>query len=203
MLSNDLHSEERFWNDAFSDQYRHGVDGRPNRRKKISVFKQKRIRVDGALSYNSRLCWEFLANNLASVCTRLWKFGRFQTLRNHTQQLPRTQTSLSGWKCARKGRRAPPFCTLPIVLCGSSAVARLYLEKNEVFEEEADVTTCTTVCKRTQHVTTNNVGSCWPTISRRSVFREHAFKNDWSIISFVSENFLILKLLVKTKTCFD
>ena len=26
-------------------------------------------------------------------------------------------------------------------------------------------TTCNTVCKRTQHVTSNNVGSCWPTIT--------------------------------------
>ena len=27
-------------------------------------------------------------------------------------------------------------------------------------------TTCNRVCKRTQHVTSNNVGSCWPTIMR-------------------------------------
>ena len=26
-------------------------------------------------------------------------------------------------------------------------------------------TTCNKVCKRTQHVTSNNVGSCWPTIT--------------------------------------
>ena len=35
---------------VFGDRFhRKRVDGRPNRRKKISVFKQKRIRVDGAL----------------------------------------------------------------------------------------------------------------------------------------------------------
>ena len=28
-------------------------------------------------------------------------------------------------------------------------------------------TTCNRVCKRTQHVTSNNVGSCWPTMLRR------------------------------------
>ena len=27
-------------------------------------------------------------------------------------------------------------------------------------------TTCNRVCKRTQHVTSNNVGSCWPTMLR-------------------------------------
>ena len=27
-------------------------------------------------------------------------------------------------------------------------------------------TTCNSVCKRTQHVTSNNVGSCWPTMLR-------------------------------------
>ena len=29
-----------------------------------------------------------------------------------------------------------------------------------------DPTTCNGVCKRTQHVTSNNVGSCWPTMLR-------------------------------------
>ena len=48
----------------------------------------------------------------------------------------------------RKGRRegdngrdgsSPSVCTLPMVPCGSSPVARLYLAKNEAPEEEADV----------------------------------------------------------------
>ena len=48
--------------------------------------------------------------------------------------LPRTQTSLSRWKCARKGRRegdngrdgaSPAVCTLPMVPCGSSPVTRV------------------------------------------------------------------------------
>ena len=50
--------------------------------------------------------------------------------------LPCTQTSLSRWKRARKGRREG-VCTLPMVPCGSSSVARHYLAKNEVPEEEA------------------------------------------------------------------
>ena len=48
--------------------------------------------------------------------------------------LPRTQTSLFWWKCARKGgregdngRASPAVCTLTMVLCGSSAVTRFAL----------------------------------------------------------------------------
>ena len=64
--------------------------------------------------------------------------------------LPRTQTSLSRRKCARKGRRegdngrdvaSPAVCTLPMVPCDSSPVARHYLAKNEAPEEEA-ATSC-------------------------------------------------------------
>ena len=67
-----------------------------------------------------------------------------------TWDLPRTQASLSRWKCACKGRRegdnrrdgaSPAVCTLPIVPCGSSPVARLYLAKNEA-PEEADLRLC-------------------------------------------------------------
>ena len=49
--------------------------------------------------------------------------------------LPCTRTSLSRWKRARKGRREG-VCTLSMVPCGSSSVARHYLAKNEVPEEE-------------------------------------------------------------------
>ena len=45
-------------------------------------------------------------------------------------RLPRTQTSLA--RAQRKAGR-----TLPMVPCGSSPVARLYLAKNEAPEEEA------------------------------------------------------------------
>ena len=52
------------------------------------------------------------------------------------QDLPRTQTSLS--RAQRKaGRRQRAVCTLPMVPCCSSPVARLYLAKNETPEEEA------------------------------------------------------------------
>ena len=52
--------------------------------------------------------------------------------------LPRTQTSISR---AERRKRASPVspavCTLPMVPCSSSPVARLYLAKNEAPEEEA------------------------------------------------------------------
>ena len=53
--------------------------------------------------------------------------------------LPRTQTSLSRVqrKAGRRHRASPAVCTLPMVPCGSSPVARLYLAKNEAPEEEA------------------------------------------------------------------
>ena len=68
-----------------------------------------------------------------------------------TWDLPRTQTSLSRPKCARKGRRegdngrdgaSPAVCTLPMVPCGSSPAARIYLAKNEATEQEADLGLC-------------------------------------------------------------
>ena len=74
------------------------------------------------------------------VCERL---VRLCTVVVHTvMDLPRTQTSLS--RAQRKaGRRqrasaqASALCTLPMVPCGSSPVARLYLAENEAPEEEA------------------------------------------------------------------
>ena len=68
-----------------------------------------------------------------------------------TWDLPRTQKSLSRPKCARKGRRegdngrdgaSLAVCTLPMVPCGSSPAARLYLAKNEAPEEKADLGLC-------------------------------------------------------------
>ena len=53
-----------------------------------------------------------------------------------SRNLPRTQTSLFWWKCARKGRRegdnrrdvaSPAVSTLPMVPCGSSQVTRFAL----------------------------------------------------------------------------
>ena len=40
-------------------------------------------------------------------------------------------------------------------------------------------TTCNRVCKRTQHVTSNNVGSCWPTMLRPFERGERGGKPMW------------------------
>ena len=45
-------------------------------------------------------------------------------------------------KAGRRQRARPAVCTLPMVPCGSSPVARLYLAKNEAPEEEAAGTLC-------------------------------------------------------------
>ena len=67
---------------------------------------------------------------------------------NHTitqSHLPRTQTSLSRAqrKVGRRQRRDgawPSVCTLPMVPCGSSPVARFYLAKKEAPEEDTAIT---------------------------------------------------------------
>ena len=67
----------------------------------------------------------------------IWLFPHYAPVRTRTMKwdrglcLPRTQTSLFWWNCARKGRRegdnerdvaSPAVCTLPMVPCGSSPV---------------------------------------------------------------------------------
>ena len=63
--------------------------------------------------------------------------------------------------------------TDPTLLCYASAITEqkkcweLLAEKFDWFQTlrnntQQPPTTCNRVCKRTQHVTSNNVGSCWP-----------------------------------------
>ena len=65
--------------------------------------------------------------------------------------------------------------TDPTLLCYASAIAEqkkcweLLAEKFNRFQTlrnntQQHATTCNRVCKRTQYVTSNNVGSCWPTM---------------------------------------
>ena len=60
--------------------------------------------------------------------------------------------------------------TDPTLLCYASAITEqkkcweLLAEKFDGFKLCA--TTCNMVCKRTQHVTSNNVASCWPRMLR-------------------------------------
>ena len=75
----------------------------------------------------------------------LWNRQRIPDLRSSVKDtellLPRTQTSLSRAqrKAGRRHRARRLVCTLPMVPCGSSPVARLYLAKKEAHEEEAGI----------------------------------------------------------------
>ena len=75
----------------------------------------------------------------------LWNRQRIPDFRPSVKDtellLPRTQTSLSRAqrKAGRRHRARRLVCTLPMVPCGSSPVARLYLAKKEAHEEEAGI----------------------------------------------------------------
>ena len=56
--------------------------------------------------------------------------------------------------------------------------------RNKVNNTQQHPPTCNRVWKRTQHVTSNNVGSCWPTMLRPFA---RAFLK-WHVISIIAEN---------------
>ena len=54
-------------------------------------------------------------------------------------------------------------------------------------------TTCNRVCKRTQHVTSNNVGSCWWTMLRPFARSLIMFRRNATPIIFIAFNIIITK----------
>ena len=71
-------------------------------------------------------------------------------------------------------------------------------------------TTCNRVCKRTQHVTSNNAGSCWPTILRpfarglkAKVERVYAltFARDLSYISLMTSSMYPIHVTFSSIVC--
>ena len=62
------------------------------------------------------------------------------------------------------------------------------------------LTTCNRVCKRTQHVTSNNVGSCWPTMLRPFA-RVMEDKRTWDCVKTPSKQLLRRTLLLRTIFC--
>ena len=85
--------------------------------------------------------------NKYCVITILWVFRVSKPTAwrtpSHTFLVPR-RLSFSMKMCAqgkagRRQRASPAVCALPMVPCGSSPVARLYLAKNEAPEEVADL----------------------------------------------------------------
>ena len=94
-------------------------------------FKDNEYKIFSVLS--SALAW-------TSVILAGKRDSRPHSTTNFSENaLPRSQTSLSRAqrKAVRRQRTSPAVCTLPMVPCGSSPVARLYLAKNEAPEEEA------------------------------------------------------------------
>ena len=116
-------------------------------------------------------CWPTTPNMLWGPFAQSWKFDRFQTLRNNSQQHAATCNRVSR-ACKRK-----QFCWPMLANCWPSTpnillrpfAHRWKFDRFQTLRNNSQqhVTTCNRVsraCKRTQHVTSNNVGSCWPTV---------------------------------------
>ena len=100
-----------------------------------------------------------------------WKFDRFQTLRNNSLQHVTTCNMVS------RACKRTQFCWPMLANCWPSTpkiLLRTFAHswKFDRFQtllnnSQQYVTTCNRVSrasKRTQHVTSNDVGSCWPTV---------------------------------------
>ena len=93
-----------------------------------------------------------------------WKFDRFQTLRNNSLQHVTTCNMVS------RACKRTQFCwpSTPKILLRTFAHSWKF-DRFQTLRNNSQqyVTTCNRVsraCKRAQHVTSNNVGSCWPTV---------------------------------------
>ena len=113
-----------------------------------------------------------------------------------THKTSETMCNARAW---RKGRAVQ---TDPTLLWYASAIKKqkkcweLLPQKFYWFEplrnnSQQHATTCNRVCKRTQRVTSNNVGSCWPTKFRPFAWGLKVLSN-WSQV-FVSKLILLLK----------
>ena len=105
-----------------------------------------------------RACWQWCTNGC-----------------NNSQQVWDLQCIVMSVRGPNKVRRAVQ--TDPTLLRYASAIMEqkkcweLLAEKFDRFQTlrnntQQHPTTCNRVCKRTQHVTSNNAGSCWPTMLR-------------------------------------
>ena len=116
-----------------------------------------------------RPCWQWCANgcNISQQCWGLHCIvGRIEPIR-------RWKPFVMSARGPKNVRRAVQ--TDPTLLCYASAIAgqkkcwELLAEKFNRFQTlrnntQQHPTTCNRVCKRMQYVTSNNVGSCWPTM---------------------------------------
>ena len=144
-------------------------------------FAPVRLHANGRI--NSQDC---CANNVGSCCVHVG--SGVQTGCNKSQQcwdlqciVGRIQPISLCKPCVMNvrgpnnvGRAVKTDSTLPryvSVIAEQKKCWELLAEKFDRFQTlrnntQQHPTTCNRVCKRTQHVTSNNVGSCWPTMLR-------------------------------------
>ena len=120
-----------------------------------------------------RACWQWCANG----CNNSQQVWDLQCIVGRIQLI-----SQQRWKSCQ---------TDPTLLRYASAITlqkkcwELLAEKFDRFQTlrnntQQHSTTCNRMCKWTQHVTSNNVGSCWPTMLRPFA---------WGYLSFIPSNF--------------
>ena len=155
------HTNTSRWKWLISMQTSNEEDHRSARRNLSSCEKKAYIFSSQQHKLRLLLQWSFRHQFVNSVVQiyeiyvfiismQVVKFGEFLNPRAYTQPWYKGgassyQSSLSRWKCTRKGGRegdngrdvaSPAVSTLPMVPCGSLPIARNYLAKNEAPEEE-------------------------------------------------------------------
>ena len=118
-----------------------------------------------------RACWQWCANgcNNSQQCWELhYIVGRIQ----HISLCKPCVMSVRGPKnVGRVVQTDPTLLRYASAITEEKKCWELLAEKFDRFQTllnntQQHPTTCNRVCKRTQNVTSNNVGSCWPTMLR-------------------------------------
>ena len=118
-----------------------------------------------------RVCWQWCANG----CNNSQQYWDLQCIVGRIQPISLCKPCLMSVRHPNNVGRAVQ--TDPTLLRYASAITEqkkcreLLAEKFDRFQTwrnntQQHPTTCNRVCKRTQHVTSNNVGSCWSTMLR-------------------------------------
>ena len=118
-----------------------------------------------------RACWQWCANG----CNNSQQCWDLQCVVGRIQPISLCKPCVMSVRGPSNVGRAVQ--TDPTLLRHASAITEqkkcweLLAEKFDRFQTlrnntQQQPTTCNRVCKRTQHVTSNNFGSCWPTMSR-------------------------------------
>ena len=109
--------------------------------------------------------------SLGLKALRQQNFNKFSVRKGFCLEIEHTlRDPASKWRLREKwlrlranGRNNPQQCWELLANSVASVCTGLKLWPVSNFAQQHP-TTCNRVCKRTQHVTSNNVGSCWPTM---------------------------------------